>query len=417
MVVVAAGLVVLLDPFGGDEPVTGTTTTTSVPEPEDTTTSSMERPTSSTAPAQTGWEDGRYRVVGVASDDVLNVRENPGVGHPVVGTLPPDGAVQLDGYSAQVGDAEWRSVLLEDGTRGWVNASYLAPPSGWEVPFDGPACREDGPAYGGTQTIEGTDPDAFAHNALDIFTFRSEDCDRIVIVLGVGEGLSADGWSSIPAPTVPSGTSVTSGGSIVEIRIPGIRDVRPLAQTVEGHSGYLLATRDMPKAQERADLVFRAFFDSNRRAALQLLDNPARVVVDVRTAPTGSGLDVAYKRGGLTVVKPIQTDLAGPGVGLPVEVTGWARPFEAAGIAILRRPALEPGTGEQVEATFSGTDHLGTQVASVYPYTTADYIEAWGAFSFTIDDLAPGTYELFVGDFDMESGDPFGIYQTFTVAG
>jgi hypothetical protein len=164
-------------------------------------------------------------------------------------------------------------------------------------------------------------------------------------------------------------------------------------------------------------LIFRIFFDSNRRAAINWMENPARVIIDTRTAPTGTGLDVAAKRAGLTVVMPIQSDLNGPGVTPPIEVTGWGRPFESQGVAILRRAADQPASGDLVEATFSGTDYIGTQTASTYPYSTADYLEAWGAFSFTIDDLAPGAYELFVGDFDQESGDPVGVYQTFTVAG
>jgi hypothetical protein len=40
-----------------------------------------------------------------------------------------------------------------------------------------------------------------------------------------------------------------------------------------------------------------------------------------------------------------------------------------------------------------------------------------GAFSFTIDDLASGTYELYVGEYNQETGEPVGAYQAFTVAG
>ena len=191
----------------------------------------------------------------------------------------------------------------------------------------------------------------------------------------------------------------------------------PSTQTVESGFGYVLATRDMPLAQSREELVFRAFFDANRRAAIQILDTPARVIIDVRSAPTGTGLDVAAKRGDLAVVMPIQVDRSGPGVGLPIEVSGWGRPFEAQGVAILRKAAGSAGLGELVEATFSGTDFFGTQTTSTYPYATADYTEAWGAFAFTIEDLAAGTYELFVGDYNQETGEPVGAYQTFTVAG
>ena len=422
VVVLVAGGVVLLGPFEGDSPGSSSTATS----PGAATTTAAALPPSTTEPDPsastttspvTVWDDGRYQVVGVASDDVLNVRDNPGVSNPIVGSLPPGGRVELYGYSAISSGAEWRSVLLEDGTSGWVNASFLAPPDGWEVPFEGLPCRADGAAYGGTQTVGGSAAGEGAGNALDVFTYRSDECERIVIVLGQGAGLTGAGWSSIPAATVPPGTTAISGNAIVEVRIPGVLEVRPVAQTVDWESGFVLATRDMPLAGSREDLVFRAFFGSNRRAAVSHLDNPARVVVDIRSAPTGAGLDVAAKRDGLTVVIPIQVDVNGPGVSLPIEVTGWGRPFEAQGAAVLRRAASEPGTGELVEATFSGTDSVGVQAASTYPYGTADYIEAWGALSFAIDDIAPGTYELFVGEFSAESGEPLGVYQAFNVAG
>ena len=423
LIVLVTGAVVLFNPFDGGDDLAGPSSTTSTSEarssttePVTSTTDSAISTTTSTTPPEE-WDDGRYLVVGVAADDVLNVRDNPGASHPIVGTLAPGERVLLDGYSAMSEGSEWRSVLLEDGTIGWVNATFLAPPPGWEVPLEGVPCRPDGPEYGGTQTVAGSAPGDGAGNVLEVSTYHSAECDRIVIVLGEGQGLTGAGWSSLPAATVPAGTVVSSGGPVVEVRIPGVLDARPVAQTVEAEFGYVLATRDMPLAQSREALVFRAFFDANRRAAIWFLDTPARVIIDLRSVPTGTGLDVAAKRGGLAVVMPIQVDLDGPGVDLPVAVSGWARPFEAQGAAILRRAAGEPGTGELVEATFSGTDFLGTQTTSTYPYVTADYTEAWGAFSFTIDDLAPGTYEVFVGEYNQETGEPVGAYQTFTVAG
>lgn len=414
VVVLVIAAVVVFNSFDGEDG-DGSSSTTPTSAPSSTTEPATSSTTTTSPPA--GWDDGRYLVVGVADDDVLNVRNNPGASHQIVGTLAPHARVALDGYSAMSDGSEWRSVLLEDGTRGWVNATFLAPPPGWEAPFDVLPCREDGAGYGGTQTGDGSASGDGAGNVLDVFTYQSGECDRIVLVLGEGEGLPGAGWSSLPAPTTPAGTAVVSGGSVVEIRLPGVLDARPVAQTVESEFGYVLATRDMPLAQSREELVFRAFFDGNRRAAIQFLDTPARVIVDVRSVPTGTGLEVAAKRGDLAVVMPIQVDRSGPGVEVPVVVNGWARPFEAQGVAILREAAAEPGTGELVEATFSGTDFVGTQTTSTYPFMTADYTEAWGAFSFTIEALIPGTYELFVGDYNQETGDPVGAYQTFTVAG
>ena len=48
---------------------------------------------------------------------------------------------------------------------------------------------------------------------------------------------------------------------------------------------------------------------------------------------------------------------------------------------------------------------------------TPDWVEAWGAFDFTLVDVAPGTYELFIGEFSARDGSPMGITQTITVTG
>jgi hypothetical protein len=422
LAVVVAALSSLAACGGDDE--SGTTTTSSTsdtasvvttePPTTDGTTSTSES-TTSTVPV-VDWDDGRFRVVNVAADDVLNVRDNPGAGEPIVGTLPPNGLVALEGYDVTIGSSPWFSVTLDDGTVGWVNGRFLAPPTGWEVPFDQVACTPDGDSYGGTQEVSGGGLGAGAGNVLSVFTYEEADCDRIVLVLGEGPGVQDGTWTSTPpAETVPAGTTVTSGDSIVEIRIPGVTAVRPLVQTTEAPFGFVLTTRDTPFSGNPSDLTLRAFFDANRRAAVTWLTEPARLVIDVRSAPTGTGLDVAAKRGPAMVVMPIQVDVNGPGVPTPIDVTGWARPFEAQGVAELRTPAAEPGTGDLVEATFSGSDFIGTQTTAQYPYMTTDYIESWGAFSFTIDDLAPGTYELFVGDYSARDGEPEGVYQTFTV--
>jgi hypothetical protein len=73
---------------------------------------------------------GLYTVVNVASDDVLNVREQPGVVHPIVGTIPPYGMdVEVTGVGEEVDGAVWVLIRYQDIT-GWVNSNYLARPVG-----------------------------------------------------------------------------------------------------------------------------------------------------------------------------------------------------------------------------------------------------------------------------------------------
>lgn len=72
--------------------------------------------------APTAKAPSTYAVVGVESDDALNLRAGPGVGNPVVGTLPYDtGGLMPTGRADDVGKDRW----VEVATIGWVNARYL----------------------------------------------------------------------------------------------------------------------------------------------------------------------------------------------------------------------------------------------------------------------------------------------------
>jgi N-acetylmuramoyl-L-alanine amidase len=63
-----------------------------------------------------------WRVTGVASDDVLNMRSGPGANEGVVGTIPPDGrGVRMVGTCT----GQWCRVSYQDAT-GWVNRRFLA---------------------------------------------------------------------------------------------------------------------------------------------------------------------------------------------------------------------------------------------------------------------------------------------------
>ncbi|MCC5999604.1 MAG: SH3 domain-containing protein [Pararhodobacter sp.] len=70
-----------------------------------------------------------YRVVGVAANDVLNIRSGAGVSHGIVGMFPPDARnVQITGRIRTLNSgAVWvevRSAMLPGGV-GWVNGRFL----------------------------------------------------------------------------------------------------------------------------------------------------------------------------------------------------------------------------------------------------------------------------------------------------
>ncbi|MCC5976781.1 MAG: SH3 domain-containing protein [Salinarimonas sp.] len=70
-----------------------------------------------------------YRVVGVAANDVLNIRSGPGVSHGVIGRFQPNARhVRITGRIQTLsGGAVWvqvRSATLPNGV-GWVNGRFL----------------------------------------------------------------------------------------------------------------------------------------------------------------------------------------------------------------------------------------------------------------------------------------------------
>lgn len=68
-----------------------------------------------------------YRVVDVAEDDELNIRQQPDAASEIVGTLH-SGAdrIVVAGTRVEMNGSVWWQVAGEDGL-GWVNARYLAP--------------------------------------------------------------------------------------------------------------------------------------------------------------------------------------------------------------------------------------------------------------------------------------------------
>jgi Bacterial SH3 domain len=62
-----------------------------------------------------------FRVAGVASDDVLNVRNGPSADHALIGRLPPDAdGIRIAGASVSA----W-CPIQHRGLSGWVNRVYL----------------------------------------------------------------------------------------------------------------------------------------------------------------------------------------------------------------------------------------------------------------------------------------------------
>ncbi len=67
-----------------------------------------------------------HRVVGVAADDVLNLRAGPGAGHAIVGSLAPDASPVVVVSQSEYG--RWGLVRIKsdgDYAAGWASLRYL----------------------------------------------------------------------------------------------------------------------------------------------------------------------------------------------------------------------------------------------------------------------------------------------------
>lgn len=119
-----------------------TTSSSSVPEPESTTTTS-EPPTTAVANDPVPDDElpgepfdfapaggSELAVVGVAADDVLNLRALPDPSAEILGTLDPLGIAEITDRKRIIGDAIWVEVVLDDGGAAWANLNFLKPLAG-----------------------------------------------------------------------------------------------------------------------------------------------------------------------------------------------------------------------------------------------------------------------------------------------
>lgn len=117
-----------------------TGTPSPVGTPSEPSPTSEESPPASSAPAHplpdgdlpgtpfdAGPADGdEVAVVGVAADDVLNLRVGPGVEFDVVGELEPLGSAAGTGRARTLEEDGIWVELTSDGATGWANLRYLA---------------------------------------------------------------------------------------------------------------------------------------------------------------------------------------------------------------------------------------------------------------------------------------------------
>jgi hypothetical protein len=114
-----------------------TTTTPSTTTTEETTTTAAPTTTAPPTPGTTSGDlpgepiefgpaqGDTLAVIGVAHDDVLNLRAAPGADQPIVGEIPPTfDALTALGETRELPGSFWIGVDYQ-GTQGWVNLRYI----------------------------------------------------------------------------------------------------------------------------------------------------------------------------------------------------------------------------------------------------------------------------------------------------
>lgn len=134
-----------------------------------------------------------HSVVGVAADDVLNIRERPDASAPIIGALPPD-ATGVEVVSVTGG---WAVVNTQEGT-GYVSLNFLA--------------RQEGPAWNALEaplSCLGTEP--FWSLAIDPAAGTATLCmpdDLEGRALEIGQSWPGAVWAPAAALSLPDGMAV-----------------------------------------------------------------------------------------------------------------------------------------------------------------------------------------------------------------
>lgn len=109
----------------GDAAAEQTSQATTEPSPQASPTSAPDAELPGEAWDSGPTEGAELAVVGVAADDVLNLRTGPGVTFPATGELDPLGTAEATGRNRVVDDGFWVEVMGA-GSAGWANYRYLA---------------------------------------------------------------------------------------------------------------------------------------------------------------------------------------------------------------------------------------------------------------------------------------------------
>lgn len=235
-----------------------------------------------------------------------------------------------------------------------------------------PCLEEDGPfvADGVIGVLGGEEGDAQRVAALR--WAPHEGCERFVIDLVTQDGAPATASGLVQAEIVRE-------LGVVRLRLADAVTGTAVADTAFGGR---LAGRAFVVRSLEAGLFVDLHLLEPATARSFVLSSPARVVVDLQSG--GPPLPSPAPSGGRVVVL---SPRGGPAT-YPLDVTGYARTFEANVIARVRQ---------------------GGQVEAEAVTTAADWTETWGEFSLDVEHGPEGPAELFVGEESAQDGSEEGV--------
>lgn len=221
----------------------------------------------------------------------------------------------------------------------------------------------------GDVPVEPAGDDLPGRRILDMRWAGHEGCERLVIDLGTAEGGEAGATGDISA-------EVLRDLGVVRVQLHSVETVEPDA-TERILDGTLATAAYAVRSPEGPGTYVDIHLGEAAEASVTTLPDPARVVIDLR--PGGDALPPPPATADLVVMLAPDAGEAS----YPIEVTGYARTFEANVVVRL----LQDG-----------------DVVHEEPTTSTAWVDAWGHYDFTIEDGPTGSVELQVGEYSARDG-------------
>lgn len=208
-----------------------------------------------------------------------------------------------------------------------------------------------------------------AHEVAGLRWEPHEGCERFVIDLATDDGQPATAAGEVEA-------DVLRELGVVRVTM---RDVELVAEdaTDAAFDGPLASAAYAVWADEGRWVYVDLHLAGEAEVSVQTLEDPARVVVDLR--PGGGPVPEAAATSDRVVVLAPRAGQAT----YPLTVTGYARTFEANVVVRVEQD------GQTVEESFT---------------TATAWVDAWGHYSLTVESGPSGAVELHVGEYSARDG-------------